>query len=366
MKTFILIGASALALSYAGTASAQSAGTPTPASPDCVGVGGNCSDIDQDGANNVAVVAQGPGVENVSDINQDGSGLVANVDQEHSNPGGSIGYSSAANESVIFQTGTSAFAGVTQSGTERPTDDNDSTVRQYSAAGNEFNVADRMATLNVAPALDDVGSFSNAAVVRQSAGESNTSLIAQGADGATVSGNLAYVEQIGSGHDATILQTGFNNSAVIDESGDSLSDSNNDAYIDQSGSGNLADVDQEGSDLSSTVLQSGENNEAFVMDQEGSDNVVLIDQSGDENLAKVDDQQGSDNFSSILQSSNSNEAYVSQGGSGNDSFITQMTGDDNIADVTQTGTNGYSNVMQDGSGNNANVNQSGGSAGGAF
>ena len=364
MRKTIIFGASALALSLAGAASAQTAGTPNIASPDCIGVGGNCSDISQQGNGNEATVAQGPGVENVSDIDQDGSGLVANVDQQHSNPGGAIGYSTAATESVIDQTGSSAFASVTQSGTLRPTDDNDSTIRQNSATGGEFNVADRMDDLNARPPLADVGSFSNAAVVRQTAGEKNTSLIEQGTETASVSGNLAYVEQIGSGHDATIFQTGNDNAAIIDESGEvGESFSNNDALIDQSGNGNLADIDQEGSDLSSTVIQIGNDNEAFVMDQEGSNNSVLIRQEGNENLAMVDDQLGSDNLSETTQLSNNNEAYITQGGSENDSFITQMTGDGNVADVTQTGMNGFSDIMQSGSGNNAIVNQSGGSTG---
>ena len=260
--------------------------------------------IQRGGTNNTSIVEQ-IDVQDPSLINSDDENLIANVTQA----GGS-------NDSEVYQTGRSAQATVSQSGSNQRSiiDQNlDATLNAGTFGGSRVEVYQ-----------NGLGNLSD---VTQ---RGNTNQVYIDQDGKN--GRVFYTQTIDASRaKGTIFQgTGFSNMyAKVTQSGD-----RNPPIAGTLDGQNDVDVSQRANNASATVDQGGENN------------YVNVSQTGDQSLSNID------------QAGLNNVALVSQSGDNTTSIITQMTdSSNNTADVWQSANNAWSSVTQSGTGNQAYVTQ---------
>ncbi len=102
------------------------------------------------------------------------------------------------------------------------------------------------------------------------------------------SGRSVYIEQVGSYHRATVVQTAMRAAAQVE----------------QRGARNVAHVDQRGETASAAILQRGDDNAARVTQQGAGQNMLKLAQIGHGNSAVVDQRAvaASGNQATIAQS----------------------------------------------------------------
>lgn len=244
-------------------------------------------------------------------------------------------------------------------------------------------------------------------------GVNNSATITQGFDGggASLEGNISFVEQIGDNNDADVTQTnngfgGQHHESAIYQTGNTNDASveqrnaTGNAFVDQNGNGNIANVLESGNfDLphpaaglapyDAYVLQTGNNN-TVNMGIYGDRSASAAIQVGDNNI--ITQSLGQDVGEKVYQSSayanqlgDRNEAIQIMEGqgfagnidvlfereriwqTGNDNYARQLQTDDglttiyttNYAEVRQTGDNNDSWQTQTGSQNDSRVAQTG-------
>lgn len=150
-----------------------------------------------------------------------------------------------------------------------------------------------------------------------------------------VSGRGAFIDQIGQGATATIVQTAPNAFAKVVQSGGP----GNEVDLTQRGTGAaFASINQSGSTQFTQAEQSGSGRNALWVTQSGTDNWLWSRQAAD----------GSQfNGAALRQIGNSNDMLLRQNGS------------DNLAVLTQEGHNNGMTVAQNGVGNRLTWNQQG-------
>lgn len=159
----------------------------------------------------------------------------------------------------------------------------------------------------------------------------------------SVNGRGAYIDQIGSGSKATIVQTAPNAYAKVTQVGGP----GNEADISQRGTGTAyAVVSQNGSTQFARAEQSGAGQNALWLTQSGSNNWIWSRQdaltTGPFNGAVLS-QAGNNNDMQLTQSGSDNRAALAQSGDGNGMTVTQ-NGAGNRLNWTQTG-NGLSDLQ---------------------
>ena len=213
----------------------------------------------------------------------------------------------------------------------------------------------------------------------------------------------AYVDQIGSGNDATINQTGNGNAvgdvdpdrrarqegddntlSVVQNEGDKVGTGgnylNNNIGLNQMGNRNTLTIDQGaaqgqrvfvaqqvGDDNGASVTQSG-NAAVSTLSQTGTENSMLVSQTGAAFQRNTVGDAGGSRFVAsrgAFQEGDGNLMEISQGGGGNnDVKIARQIQQDNIMSVSQSGgLNVFESVEQTGNSNEAQVTQIGTSNG---
>lgn len=192
----------------------------------------------------------------------------------------------------------------------------------------------------------------------------------------SASAQVSYIEQVGTGNRATVVQSNVDANAPLGnrivQTGDDYKanvtqDGPGNSYaINQSGAGaheatlsqtggadNSADIAQSGDAANmATVIQSGSGNQAIVNQKSfgaAAANALGLGQVGLDNIIDAR-QQGGGNSATLTQTGDGNYAYTSQNGDGNLLAATQ-TGNANNLNFTQNG-NGLQapNISQDGGG----------------
>jgi hypothetical protein len=281
--------------------------------------------------NNATVKQLAGSVGSISDVNQNGANNMANVTQ-----------SGANSDSFTYQYNGKNDATVVQSGAKSV-----NVLIQY-----EGNVP-----VTTGP--------KNEAFVTQT-GADTYSYLAQGGKG-----NVANVTLSGTGdanpRRATSQEYTTGATGVAAESEVWQEGLSNKATVDQISNSSTARVYQ-GTGYPGYSVPGGTSNEATIRQYAGSDNSRAdIYQDGDLNKAVTTQtaasstalvfQNGTDNFSSVDQQSGSgHSATVTQAMAGNDSWVTQ-NGTGNSATVGQYSANNQSTVTQGGNGNTAAVTQ---------
>ncbi len=206
-----------------------------------------------------------------------------------------------------------------------------------------------------------------------------------------LAGRRAGVDPLGgvSGNRAFIDQMGVNNRSLIGQFGTGAT-----ADVVQRGAGNLSSIFQSGADASVFVSQAGERNGSVIMQhdfavranvvqvgedglsearqwdqssgsiaqvfQAGSRSMSDIDQAGVRNLATVVQWDGSERVAStVIQDGALGQARVDQAGVELVSIVRQVSGEANVAEVYQAGLNNVSEILQSGATNMAAARQSG-------
>jgi hypothetical protein len=235
--------------------------------------GGASLTVDQDGVDNFSAVEQGSdraaGGEtemyvrhSSADIDQIGNGNTSLISQR--------GFTNVAG----WDSASGADARVLQNG-----DNNTAVVQQIGGSPSaQFKALNQQATVEQYGTVAGAGNTAN---VFQTDADNNANNqvanIYQGANGASVEGNSATIEQRGASavdydplNSATITQTADGNSGSIFQAGGqhiatiTQTDIGNQAITDQSGVGNTANVYQYSADNMSTVTQGGSGNIATV------------------------------------------------------------------------------------------------------
>ena len=151
------------------------------------------------------------------------------------------------------------------------------------------------------------------------------------------SGRSVYIEQVGSYHRATVVQTAMRAAAQVE----------------QRGARNVAHVDQRGETASAAILQRGDDNAARVTQQGAGQNMLKLAQIGHGNSAVVDQR---------AVAASGNQVALTQDGGDNQAALAQ-NGDNNAMSVSQTGAGNQLTWTQDGNYNaDLGVQQQGGSA----
>src|SRR5690606_13108504 len=219
----------------------------------------------------------------------------------------------------------------------------------------------------------------------------NQGVAVQNIDGASASGNLADVEQLGDLNDARINQGIDGASATGGQAYVYQLGTNNATLITQSGSDNYADVRQGNGALGTsvafnaeaTITQTGTNGTVWV--EQDRDNAGYVDgsisnvtQAGDDNVVYTLQGAGGVDLGSTANvtqaaGTSNNTAYTFQGhgfsntSANNLATISQNSGDDNFAQIAQgaeyqSGNNivskdNVAKIEQDGDGNEARLDQ---------
>jgi hypothetical protein len=324
---------------------------------------GNKAAVEQDGLRNLAQVDQSAGNAGWAVINQAGEDNATFIDQADTRtPGqsslnrvyvGQVGNAVSGN-SVLY----SNYARVQQTHRTGFTGNNlvnNATIQQggfrdvaFSQIPVQYNA---VASRN--DALIEQDGAENDGVIQQGA-ESPQTFVFETGD-AVGRNNRAILRQVGYGNRGVILQEddtnaittqyGFDNLAFVRQDGDVL-DGGQYSVIDQGKlesdvHGNFAAVFQRGMLQESTILQTSDHNDAYVYQTaESAYAKSLIEQTGGaDNFASVMQSAPSVTvaegvFSSILQNGSSNQAYVSQTIVSSSSVVAQ-TGNGNFARVRQ-------------------------------
>lgn len=193
--------------------------------------------------------------------------------------------------------------------------------------------------------------------------------------GGSAFAQVSYIEQVGSGNRATVVQTNVDANAPL---GNRIVQQGNDykASVTQDGPGNSYAINQSGAGAhEATVSQTGGTGNSADIAQDGDRaNLATVIQSGTGNVANVSQQSfgsaaantlglgqmGLDNTIDARQRGAGNTATVAQNGDGNYTYASQ-NGEGNLLAATQTGNNNMLNFTQNGTGLQApNVTQDGG------
>ena len=151
-----------------------------------------------------------------------------------------------------------------------------------------------------------------------------------------ISERAAYIDQIGSGDNASIRQTAPTAYAKVTQTGDE-----NEARVDQGGSAtDYANVVQRGDRNIADVTQNGIGDNILYTSQRGNDNRIAVGQSGDGGVSNgaILAQYGDANDINLTQNGDDNQAQLTQNGEGNAMTATQ-NGAANQLVWTQTGNN---------------------------
>lgn len=318
----------------------------------------NIGSADQSGTSNVGVVDQLDGNSNLSTLDQDGTSneayLTQGMVEEYYDAPYNVSTAMSASFNTISatQSGLTNYVEVVQVGGTAIDNGNQTTVSQD---GNN----------NVAYSYQGwpFGFWGETPVTSALSSLSSTVSITQVSDG-----NQGAVWQYGGeDNDATIDQEGLNNVARIAQgfiyedaaynfSHPVYNTSDNAASITQEGEANTAKLFQLGNGNSFTLTQNGDGNEVGLavggllvardgyFEQDGDGNIFVGEQNdgavldntsrqtGDDN--EIDMEQGENDWAKIIQDGNLNDAFLTQGGGGQNATILQ-TGDNNMASVTQ-------------------------------
>ncbi|WP_295640037.1 hypothetical protein [Novosphingobium sp.] len=373
MKSITFLTVSAVALLYAGTASAQSYPFPiapgqsdskVAASVDQTG-SNNTSSISQDaGADqNTSVVVQGFSGANAnsshSTISQSGSGQRALTMQTNTNSA-NTNQTGANNDAFAYQTGSNNTAGITQSGSSSPSHTGNiggvngvgstsggTTLANSFANASELDLQQSEITTGL-NAPSDAYTESAAYVVQASGANSNGATVNQSA-----AGTRAVVVQINNEafSSANIIQAGKSADAFVHQDGGSF----NNAGISQSGGGDTG--------LTAGIYQSGSTGGTASITQSNFNQIGFTYQTGTGNQSYTT-QIGSNNQANTRQSGNNGVSYITQSGSninfpvsGSTASVTQSGGTSNQSYLTQTGLTDTADVTQTGSYNISSVSQ---------
>jgi hypothetical protein len=192
--------------------------------------------------------------------------------------------------------------------------------------------------------------------------------------GGAASAQVSYIEQVGTGNRATVVQTNVDANAPL---GNRIVQNGDDykANVTQDGPGNTYSINQSGAGAHETTLSQtgGRDNSADIVQSGDTANLATVLQMGTGNRAIVNQQSygvgantlgigqaGLDNTVDARQQGGGNSATFTQNGDGNYAYTSQ-NGQDNLLAATQTGNNNMLNFTQTGDGLKApNISQDGG------